>query len=333
MKKIKKLFKIIAILLVVFLVYTNFDLIKNKFNNIYDKAIDYANKNGLDELRAKGYLISDKEVNSLDDSGITGDNVTIDAVMYPYYTFLTSDEQTIYRQIYANAEKLETTFVPSVSVHKDNLQNIVEAVYNDHPEIFWFDTSYGYRYTEDGNIVQIILKFNETINNINEAKALFEGRANNIINMAKELNTNYEKEKYVHDAIINFAFYDINASLNQSAYSALVNGETVCAGYARSFQYIMIELGIPTYYVVGTANGPHAWNIVTLEDGYYNVDLTWDDTKTSDYDYFNLTDEKLSNHTRSEISNKLPKCTSTTYEYGYLDKAGDIIRKVITKHK
>ena len=47
----------------------------------------------------------------------------------------------------------------------------------------------------------------------------------------------------------------------------------MCAGYARAFQYIMTNLEIPTFYVTGYSNGEHAWNIVNLSDGCYNVDL------------------------------------------------------------
>ena len=43
----------------------------------------------------------------------------------------------------------------------------------------------------------------------------------------------------------------LGAKYNQTAYSALVNGSTVCAGYSKAFQLLMTKLGIPTYYVVG----------------------------------------------------------------------------------
>ena len=58
-----------------------------------------------------------------------------------------------------------------------------------------------------------------------------------------------EKEKYVHDTLIEMNKYDENEKLNQSAYSALVKGKTVCAGYSRAFMYIMNKLGIRTYYI------------------------------------------------------------------------------------
>ena len=102
--------------------------------------------------------------------------------------------------------------------------------------------------------------------------------------------------------------------MNQTAYSALVNRQTVCAGYARAFQYLLQQLGIPCYYCTGYAGESHAWNIVSLDDGYYNVDVTWDDTEGGNYDYFNKTDQDYAGtHMRQELSVYLPPCGGKKY--------------------
>ena len=102
--------------------------------------------------------------------------------------------------------------------------------------------------------------------------------------------------------------------MNQSVYSALVNGKTVCAGYARAFQYLLQQLGIPCYYCTGYAGEAHAWNIVALDDGYYNVDVTWDDSDGGRYDYFNKTDtDYADSHIRQELSVYLPPCNGSVY--------------------
>ena len=166
---------------------------------------------------------------------------------------------------------------------------------------------------DDNKCVHITLQFNETYQDINSSKNKFEQKTIEIINGASKLSTDYEKEKYVYDAIIDATEYDIDASVNQSPYSALVNGKSVCAGYARAFQYIMIRLGVPTYYCAGMSKG-HAWNIVKLENGYYHVDLTWDEENNSSYEYFNRTDDSLGRgHNRSGYSVLLPKCKATKY--------------------
>ncbi len=315
-KSIKWIIPLLILITISSIIYKNYENLVSNVQNIIDNVASIAKekKNGLEDIISNGKLISESDLNNLEDSGIDGSNYTANANYYPYYEMLSTTEQTIYKQIYANINNLQTTFIPTTTINKDQLPNIIESIYNDHPELFWLNTSYSYKYTSDGTVAQIILEFNSTINDIDNAKAKFDNAANTIINYANTLSSDYEKEKYVHDAILKIASYNESAQLNQSAYSALVNGSTVCAGYSKAFQYIMIELGIPTYYVTGYASGNHAWNIVNLSDGYYNVDLTWNDGNTISYTYFNIPDATFSmTHQRTSLSLNLPSCTATQY--------------------
>lgn len=310
MKKIKSIITILLIGLIAVIIYLNQDQVMLYIDKIFNKTSELY-KLGL---QATGDLIDENNLKSLEDSGITGENYTIDSEYYPYYQMLNEKEKIVYKQICANIENIKTKFVPITNITIDETNRVVEAVYNDHPEFFWLNTNYSYKYTESGKCAQIILDYNETIDNIEKHKETFNNAVNNIVKEANKLNTNYEKEKYVHDKVIELADYDENSSINQTSYSALVTKRTVCAGYARAFQYIMIKLGIPTYYVVGYANEDHAWNIVKLEDGYYNVDLTWNDQTSTIYNYFNIPDSIFSEtHTRTGMSEYLPKCNGTMY--------------------
>jgi len=249
-----------------------------------------------------------------EDSGITGEQYTFDTTYYPYYGYLSDDAKALYKQIYANVLAFKTSLVPVVEITVSEVINVINAVYHDHPELFWMESGYTYKYTQDNICVHVNLEFNETANDIETAKTQFEARANEIIDGASSLITDYEKEKYVYQALIDCVEYDETAELHQSPYSALVYGKSVCAGYARAFQYIMLELGVPTYYCTGETQG-HAWNIVKLDGGYYNVDVSRADTKSSPERYFNRTDEDLrGTHKRSGYSTILPKCRAKTYE-------------------
>ena len=84
-----------------------------------------------------------------------------------------------------------------------------------------------------------------TWDDLDSANQRFDAAAQNLITGAASLDSNYEKEKYVHDALASAVTYDLTADMNQSAYSALVNGKSVCAGYARAYQYLLQQLGIP----------------------------------------------------------------------------------------
>ena len=71
-----------------------------------------------------------------------------------------------------------------------------------------------------------------------------------------------------------------------TAYGALIDRTCVCQGYAALLYRLLLELGVDNRVLTGTGNGGgHAWNIVELDDVYYNVDPTWDAGRT-EYDYF-----------------------------------------------
>ena len=327
------------ILLVVLIILGFLVLLKNDFDvssvgkqllGIVNKSVlALGNKSGdLKTLNSNGILVEDSKLKYLKDSGIDSYDGEIDTTYYPYYGFLSSNNKELYKQIYVNVLNMKTVFVPWVEVSVDDAKSVMEAVYNDHPEFFWLNTSYSYKYTKSGRCVQLILQFNQTTKYMNKSRQKFNASTNKIINGASSLSSDYAKEKYVHDEIIKLASYDKNSVMNQSAYSALVNGSTVCAGYARAFQYIMIKLGIPTYYCTGKRGGDHAWNIFKLDDGYYNVDLTWDDNTRISYKYFNRTDSEFaSTHTRSGDSLKLPACRGIKYSINNQSNTGSSLVK------
>lgn len=278
---------------------------------------DVSGKNGYVQIQGDAQQVDDATADDLQnqlDVGFTGDGLTFDALYYPYYAMLDEEGKHVYRQIYANADAVFPVFMPVEEVTAAQLRNIFSAVYNDHPELFWLETAYACKYTSAGRCVEIDLKFNRLTQNLSSAKENFNNQADSIIEEAKKLSDNYSKEKYVHDELIKRISYNTRAEMNQSAYSALVNDETVCAGYSRAFQHIMMQLSIPCYYCTGFAGESHAWNIVQLSDGFYNVDTTWDDTGNGSYDYFNKTDDDYaSNHIRKELSVYLPSCNGQQY--------------------
>ncbi|MDR0805036.1 MAG: hypothetical protein LBN42_04560 [Oscillospiraceae bacterium] len=104
-----------------------------------------------------------------------------------------------------------------------------------------------------------------------------------------------EKEylKGIHDTIINGTTYGSAKFTNfvgktdrhgSFAYCALVEGESVCAGYAKAMMLIAAYAGINVAYQGGYSdeNDPgsaHAWNLIYPVDGSAPklIDVTWDD--------------------------------------------------------
>lgn len=276
---------------------------------------EVSGRNGYRPVEEEAEQVPQEEADNLSSilaTGDLGEELSFSEEYYPYYAMLEENMKLLYKQIYANASALTTSFTPVVTVDVNSLRTVFEAVCNDHPELFWLDTGYSCKYLKNGTCVEIILKYNDTANRLDAAKEKFNSCAESILAGARALGSSYDQEMYVHNALMRLTEYDEGAELNQSAYSALVNGRSVCAGYARAFQYLMQQLGIPCYYCTGYAGEDHAWNIVKLGVGYRNVDVTWDDTDPSTQNYLNKTDEELaSTHVRTGLSVYLPACTGS----------------------
>ncbi len=115
--------------------------------------------------------------------------------------------------------------------------------------------------------------------------------------------------KAIHDYIIINASYDITTQKN-TAYECLINRSSVCQGYAQLTYRMMQEAGIDCRIITGIGKGvSHAWNIVRLNDKWYNIDCTWDDPISSDnvphleHNYFLKSESDFGEHIRDEEFN------------------------------
>ncbi len=95
---------------------------------------------------------------------------------------------------------------------------------------------------------------------------------------AKQL-AGVETVKVLHDYLVLELKYDENfREISHSPEGVIKNRTAVCDGYARTMRLLLLMSGIDCRIISGTAgNQPHAWNLVKLEDGWYHVDVTWDD--------------------------------------------------------
>lgn len=146
---------------------------------------------------------------------------------------------------------------------------------------------------------------------------------------APQNTTEYEKIKFTYEFVILNTEYKLDSPENQNILSVMVNRQSVCQGYAKTFQYLMKKIGVECFLVVGTVgNGDsHAWNMVKCNDEYYYVDCTWGDSsylsniRNEDnigginYDYLNVTTQELNlTHTIDNFAD-VPFCTSVKYNY------------------
>ena len=202
-----------------------------------------------------------------------------------------------------------------------DLGKILTMFYSDTPEYFWYSGAWSAQY--DGTTLTVLPVYTMTGGMLNSAKSAYNKKVNELIK-GLEGKSDYEKSKILYDRLINTVAYK-NTANDQNAYGALVEGEAVCNGYARAYQHLMKEVGIPTWYVRGVSVNPstnvqigHAWNLVKLDGKWCYTDVTWDDQGESTfYEYFNITTEKMKEDHAidSDYASLVPQATSTNANY------------------
>lgn len=263
--------------------------------------------------------------------------IEFDSVKNPYFAMLDGTCKNAYSQIYEELSKGSQKFEMQIDVNAAQLTQVIDAVLSDHPELFWLDNTYGYTYDPTyGYIKELTFNFfdfADTPEKLAAAQLEFNSAADSIVAQAMGYQTLIERELFVHDYLCENTVYDTNAPYHQSAYSSIVLHKSVCAGYTRGFQYLMQKLGATCYYVMGKTeglsgqvvgatdeSGSHSWNIMLIDGVYCNVDCLWDDTASETYGspiypFFNVPDDSLVYHARTNSSVSLPKCTSSDYKY------------------
>lgn len=130
--------------------------------------------------------------------------------------------------------------------------------------------------------------------------------------------TDYQKIKAIYDYLCENVDYahdhlPVCASggctgYEHSAHAALIEGESVCQGYTLALYRMALEAGVDARCIAGIGYGDginpenHAWNIVKLDDYYYNADATWDATVAEcggEYEYFLCSDSNFVNHVKN----------------------------------
>lgn len=198
-------------------------------------------------------------------------------------------------------------------------------------------TNYYYIYnyadiSDDVERFKLAIKKNE-INHLNETDQRICIAVQKIISeIITNDMTDYDKIKAVHDYIIKNCSYDSEHedvdTIPEASFSiegVILNGTAVCQGYAETFQLFMDLLNITNLFVTGTGSGvAHAWNMVQINDSWYQVDTTWDDptsesgNQTLRYNYFLINDTQMAlDHVW--IKDDYPACNNYEMMYKYYE--------------
>lgn len=161
---------------------------------------------------------------------------------------------------------------------------------------------------------------------VNQMKLWVENNIeDNMSDLQKEYRIiNYILDKYQYET-------EDNSSSYINIYEMYNKGEIVCFGYSLIFQYLAKFSGLEGYRVYTNQSideiqegfGNHVWNVVKIDNNYYQIDLTWADDEEYDYSYINI-----SNSTMEDLHiNKFPIYMLEIYNETNIDMPKDIQKK------
>ena len=252
------------------------------------------------------------------DNNIISDEVAL-PVMYSGETLGTYDEMVDYIRNNMRERNTNVTFTYMGSfgnlAAKELVSKAIEDAYSDDDNALPYEGDYIY-YSFSGYSFSLSISGSRFTADITFRYHTTSGQEQEVTERVNSLLASWDtssmsdmqKVKLVHDYIVTNVEYDYSYS-KYSAYNALIEGSSVCQGYALLTYRMLRGLGLQTRIISGLGNSDrHAWNIVKIGNKYYNIDCTWDsnwseyDTAAGewkiDYHCYLLSDEDFVNHKR-----------------------------------
>ncbi len=190
----------------------------------------------------------------------------------------------------------------------------------DHPELFWLyagqeaEMVYLSEAVNYGGFYFVYIKMAEPFTNYETQMNAFNAAAASFLADINQDASDYEIVRQIHDKLIDLVNYndpvgdgevewERGQDLAHTAYGCLVADSSenpnyaVCDGYTLAMEYLLQQCGIEAAFIGGMAGssqadaGGHAWNIVKIENVWYEVDATWDDAGSQEDDLTPGTEE------------------------------------------
>lgn len=255
------------------------------------------------------------------------------------YAFLTDSQKELYDlldgAIASAQDSVEVS--PDLCLTLSDVEVVKEVLDSDRPEYFWFGAV---SVTTRGDwVIRVKPKYtlggvSVTASQISSARSSFNSSVNALISQMyrQAENDDYGKALWLHDRVAELTEY-LPSDNDQNAYGALMEGKAVCAGYAKLYQHLLRQAGIPAWTVKGQSVNPtsgtaesHAWTLMWIDGRCVYTDVTWDDQAKSAYHvYFarSLTVFNADHRAEAIFSPMLPVCSNTQCsQLGYFQRVG-----------
>ena len=207
------------------------------------------------------------------------------------YDALTDDEKKVYDIVYDTLINYKPSVFIYQNVKSDRVFELVSLVISQHPEIFWSRGNCTY-----SNAGKLIFNYPYSRREAQEKKELIEKKAKEIIEKTDVSGDEYERSLAIFDYIVKNTSYNKNAAEKMDEYfeastieGVFLNGEAVCSGYSKAYQYLLSLAGIDSITITGNASTPngknsHAWTAQKIDGEIYFTDTTWGDSYEASVD-------------------------------------------------
>ena len=244
-----------------------------------------------------------------------------------YYNKLNIKDRKIYKAIYDGIMLYKQYVeIPGVVLNDSNVGWIYHCILWDNPFVFTVG-EYAMWHAVSDDKTKIRMTTLCDANSEKRYRKQVENAVNQIMSVPglKQL-TDFQKEVFVHDFIINNVKYDETLGNNgariepYTVYGALVEHKAVCEGIAKTTKLLLNMLDVKCIVVSGDYDGHgHAWNMVKINEFAYNLDVTMDmgrviHNRMMRYNYFNFRDDDISAYKPSN-AHILPECTAIRENY------------------
>ena len=189
----------------------------------------------------------------------------------------------------------QSALLQSESGDVDSIFEFIQMFRYAHPQFYFLQNYYGTAYREIGGdtyyypYIYVYSEFCDPSYR-SEVTQQFSAKIDKWLSQIRAYPENKveQREKAAHDIVCENTEYASN-DYDQSAYSMVCLGETVCAGYAAALNMLLNAVGIETVVVTSY---DHAWNLTNLHGIWYEVDSTWADQDSYIYyAYYNKSQE------------------------------------------
>jgi hypothetical protein len=202
----------------------------------------------------------------------------------------------------------QTTVLRAKGTSNASMLKVIGTIIESLPEKLFIERWEAKSVEQLGNVeTTITYIYTETAA---ERKAVDDFISKNLPKIVGNAKSDLEKVFAINEWIKAYITYDESYS-HKSVYATLKDRTGVCQGYALLFYKLAKAAGLSVYLVSGQAKPadasadklqPHAWNIVKIEDSWYYIDTTWNDsTRTNAYFLFGKNQARYSHYPTTKV--------------------------------